>query len=248
MGFLDLFKQKQPELPELDLSVLNTDVHSHLIPGIDDGSKSMEETIEMLLEFKALGYSKIITTPHIMVDYYKNTSEIILRGLDQVREELIKQHISLKIEAAAEYFLDDYFLNLIANKDILHFGSKYVLFELSFSGQGPYLPDAVFQLQMAGYKPVLAHVERYQYWHGIYDKYHEWKDKEVYFQLNTNSLSGHYGPGVRKAAEYLIDKNMYDFIGSDCHNMNHINLIKTTRKDPYLHKLISSNKLLNHKL
>jgi protein-tyrosine phosphatase len=245
MGIFDLFKKKKPELQPFDLSVLKTDVHSHLIPGIDDGSKNMEDTLYMLSVFQALGYQKVITTPHIMIDHYKNTPDIILGGLEDVRKALLRENMNIQIEAAAEYYLDEYFLSIIQKKEVLTFGKNHVLFELSFNNESPYLPEAVFQMQMAGYKPILAHVERYYYWHEKKDKYHEWFDKEVLFQLNINSLTGHYGPEVRKACEYLIDHNMYHFVGSDCHHIHHLELIEMARKDEYLHKVLNSNKLLN---
>lgn len=248
MGILDLFKKKALVLDPIDLSVLKVDVHSHLIPGIDDGSKSMEDTLSMLSRFESLGYQKVITTPHIMWDYYKNTSDIILRGLDQVRQALQHKGSSLLLEAASEYYLDDYFLRLIEKKEVLTFGSNYVLFEMSFGSESPYLAEVIFQLQMAGYKPVLAHVERYGYWHQQKEKYHEWFDKEVYFQLNINSLTGHYGPEVQKSAQYMIEKGMYSFLGSDCHHHGHLDLIQMAQKDPYLHQVIKAGHLKNNTL
>jgi tyrosine-protein phosphatase YwqE len=231
-----------------DLSVLQTDMHSHFIPGIDDGSKSIEETLQLIVAMKSLGYKKIITTPHIMSDYYRNTPEIIHAGMQQVKEALYKQNIDIDFSAAAEYYLDYEFIQKIKQKNLLTLSANYVLFELPFISEPPNLHECIFELQMAGYKPVLAHVERYPYWHRQYDKILSIKEKGVLLQLNINSLSGHYTLPVKTMAEKLIDENMIDLLGTDCHNFNHIHLLKHTICLPYLHKAIQTQTLLNNQL
>lgn len=249
MSFLSkIFKKNKFTQAPADLSVLVTDMHSHFIPGIDDGAKTMDESIQLISEFKKMGYKKVITTPHIMSDYYRNTPEIIKSGLESVRAELKNRNIDIEIEAAAEYFLDQHFMEELEKKNLLTFGGKYVLFELSFVSEGRLLPEALFELQMNAYKPILAHPERYGYWHHNYDKLHEWHDKGVYYQLNLNSLTGHYNPLTQKVAEYMIDNEMYQFIGSDCHHTGHLELTQHARKHEGLHKLIQSGKILNAKL
>lgn len=251
MGFFkNIFgSKKEVLLDPVDISVLKIDVHSHLIPGIDDGSKSIEESIELLREFQSLGYKKVITTPHVMSDYYKNTPEIILEGLSALKDAILKEEgLSIEVEAAAEYNLDADFENIIDEGNILTFGEDYVLFELPFFQEPPMLNDIVWKLQTKGFVPVLAHVERYAFWFDDWEKIEELKDRGVLFQLNINSLTGHYGPEVKKAAEKLIDNNYVNFIGSDCHNMNHMNLTKKALKTPYLHKVLSSDIILNKTL
>lgn len=232
----------------MDMSVLKTDVHSHFIPGIDDGSKSIEESVELITEMEKMGYSKVITTPHIMSDYYRNTPEIILSGLDKVREALVKAGSKMQIEAAAEYYIDFDFQDKIKEKKLLTFGNNYVLFEMPFIGEPQTLNTVIFDMQMAGYKPVLAHVERYTFWHNEYEKIQSMKDKGVLLQLNINSLSGHYSPQVRKIAEKMVNENMFDLLGSDCHNLNHIDLLNQTRTMEYLHKIAGFQGLINSKL
>ncbi len=246
--FSKIFKRGDKVLPPADLSVLKTDVHSHFIPGIDDGSKSLEESLELIGEMEKLGYTKVITTPHIMSDYYRNTPEIILGGLDLVRNALAKTGSKMQIEAAAEYYIDFDFQEKIKQKNILTFGDNYVLFEMPFIGEPQILNTVVFDMQMAGYKPVLAHVERYQFWHNDYEKIQSMKEKGVLLQLNINSLSGHYSPQVRKMAEKMVDENMFDLLGSDCHNMNHIGLMQKTITMPYFHKIMNYSGLINQKL
>ncbi len=249
MGLLHkIFGRKEKVLPEADMSAIKTDVHSHFIPGIDDGSKSLEESLELIDEMEKMGYTKVITTPHIMSDFYRNTPEIILSGLDLVRNALTKAGSNMQIEAAAEYYIDYDFQEKIKEKKLLTFGDNYVLFEMPFIGEPQILNTVIFDMQMAGYKPVLAHVERYQFWHNDYEKIQSMRDKGVLLQLNLNSLSGHYSIPTRKLAEKMIDENMYDFLGSDCHNMNHVGLIHHTRTMEYLHKIIKYEGLLNKNL
>jgi len=236
------------DLPPVDLSVLNTDMHSHLIPGIDDGAKTIEESLEMIRELQQLGYSKLITTPHIMGDQYKNTPEIILGGLEKLREALKKNGIPVELSAAAEYYFDFEFESKVENKELLTFGDNYVLFELSYLNQPEHLDGIIFKMRTAGYNPILAHVERYPYWYNSPEQYEKLIDAGVLLQLNINSLGGQYSPQTRKIAQMLIDKNMIDFLGTDCHNMHYIRILKRSLTEPHLHKVITSGKLLNIRL
>jgi len=252
MGFFsNIFgKKKEQDIDPVDLSVLGVDIHSHLIPGIDDGAATIEDTLELLTEFEALGYKKVITTPHIMSDFYRNTPEIILGGLETVRKAKTERGLNIQIDAAAEYNLDAGFEPLIEEGNLLTFGDNYVLFELPFMAEPPMLNDIIWKLTTNNYKPVLAHVERYPFWfaENQWSKIKSLKDRGVAIQLNINSLTGHYGPEVRALGEKLIDNNMVDMVGSDCHNMNHMNLTKSARKRPYLHKILENENLINKEL
>ncbi len=244
-----LFKSKKDKLLQpADISILRTDIHSHLIPGIDDGADTMEQSIEILREFERLGYKKVITTPHTMSDYYPNTPEIILSGLEKLRESVVSNQINLTVDVASEYNLDADFENLVEQGELLTFGDKYVLFELPFFQEPPMLNDVIWKMQMKNYQPVLAHVERYTFWFDDWQRIEEIKERNVLFQLNINSLTGHYGPEVKKVAERLIDNDMVDFLGSDCHNMNHIKLLGSALQFPYLHKVLNNPRIKNNKL
>ena len=247
MGFFQKLFSKEAKLDPLDLSIIGTDMHSHLIPGIDDGSKSIEESVAMLKKFSELGYKKVITTPHIMSDFYRNTPEIINSGLSEVRKAIEENNIPIEIEAAAEYYLDFHLDELIANKNLLTFGDNYVLFELSFTSEPRRIKETVFDLINEGYKPILAHVERYPFYIKQWDKIEDYVVRGVKLQLNINSLSGQYGPQVKKMAEELIDRDLIDVIGSDCHHMGHLELLDSMRTNPYLHKIASKEGLLNKK-
>ena len=246
--FNKIFGKKDKVLPPADLSFLKTDVHSHFIPGIDDGAKTIEDSLELIGAMEKMGYTKVITTPHIMSDYYRNTPEIILGGLDLVRNALAKSGSKMQIEAAAEYYIDFDFQEKIKEKKLLTFGDNYVLFEMPFIGEPQILNTVIFDMQMAGYKPVLAHVERYQFWHQDYEKIQSMKDKGVLLQLNINSLSGYYSPQVRKLAEKMIDENMFDVLGSDCHHSGHIELMQKAITMPYFHKIMNYPGLINQSL
>ena len=249
MGLLkSLFGKKEPALGPADLSVLEVDVHSHFIPGIDDGSQSMEQTIELLQAMAELGYRKVVTTPHNMADGYKNSPEIILGGLERVRDEIKRLGIAMEIDAAAEYYLDHELETKISEGRVLTFGNKMLLFELPFISEPSQLLQVIFHMQTLGYKPVLAHPERYSFWYNDFTKFERLKDGGVLFQLNLIALSGAYGPQCREIAERLIDGGHYELLGSDCHSMGHVQAIKNTLHKPYLHKLIASGKLLNRTL
>lgn len=248
MGFLKNIFSKKPKFDPIDYSILKTDLHSHLIPGIDDGSKSLEESLDMLKRFSEMGFKKVITTPHIMSDFYKNTPEIILGGLEKVRAGIKKSGIDIEIDAAAEYYLDFRFEELITEKNLLTFGNNHVLFELSFSNEPARVKDVIFNLQTEGYKPIMAHVERYPFYFNEFDKIEDFKNRGCLIQLNINSLSGQYGPEVKKMAENMINKNMVDVIGSDCHHMGHLELIESVRTNPHLHKIANKDNLLNKML
>ena len=242
-----LFSSPKP-LEPADLSVLKADMHSHLIPAIDDGSKSLENSLEMIRRFSALGYKKLITTPHVMSDFYKNDPESILGGLEKLNTYLKEKGLDVKVEAAAEYYLDEQLQDLVEAEKLLTFGDKHVLFELPFIAEPPNLKQVIFEMQTRGYKPILAHPERYGFWYKEFDRYRELHDQGVLLQLNMLSLIGHYSPQAQKIAEQMIDEGIISFLGSDCHNTHHLELIDEARTRPYLHKLIESGLLKNSTL
>ena len=179
-----LFGNRAPELPPADLSLVGVDMHSHFIPGIDDGSPDLDTTMELLQAMADLGYRKVITTPHSMADGYRNPTDKILAGLEQVRAEAARRGIAIEVEASAEYYLDHELEEKVKRKDILTFGDRLLLFELSFIGEPHVLNSVVFEMQTQGYRPVLAHPERYTFWAGQLDKYEALKDRSVLFQVN----------------------------------------------------------------
>lgn len=246
MGLFGLFK-KAP-LPPADLSVLKTDMHSHFIPGIDDGARDTDDSLEMLAEMHALGYRKVVTTPHIMSDGYRNTPEIILKGLERLKKAVKEAGIEIEVEAAAEYYFDYDFEKSISQKNKLTFGNNYLLWEMSFMNKPDNINEVIFEMIMNGYKPVLAHVERYPFWHNDFAVYEDLANRGTLLQLNINSIAGQYGAPTKKAAEWLIDNNMISFLGTDCHNIRHLATVRKALTEKYMHKVLASGKLLNSTL
>lgn len=246
--FSNIFRKSRLGDP-VDLGLLNCDIHSHFIPGIDDGAQTMKDSIELLKGIEDLGYKKVITTPHVMSDFFRNSSAVITTGLDQVRNAAKAEGIEMEIDVAAEYYYDYELENKIKNERLLTFGLDYLLFEVSYMNAPDNLDAFIFQLQTNGYKPVIAHPERYPFWFTKnLENFEKLKDKGVLFQLNINALTGHYSRETKKVAEQMIDKGWYEFLGSDCHHLGHIDLMKKVRNEKYLQKLINSGKLLNSTL
>jgi protein-tyrosine phosphatase len=235
--------KKEKACEVLDFSVLKTDIHSHFIPGIDDGAPDMEASITLIKKMQELGFSKVITSPHVMSDFYQNSSETILNGLADVRAELKVQNINMEIEAAAEYYIDYEFEQKIGKEKFLTFGDNYILVELSFMEAPRNLFDIIFKLQLEGYKVVLAHPERYNYY-SIKD-YEELISRGVLLQINLLSLIAYYSPQIKKKTEALINSGMVSLVGTDCHNMNHAELYEKCQTQKAWHDLVNSGKLLN---
>ncbi len=250
MSFLKNIFKKEEKLPPFDLSLLNVDVHSHFIPGVDDGAQTIEESVELLSCMQEFGYKKIITTPHVMFDYYKNTPEIILNGLDVLKDAIKEKGLKIEVEVSAEYNLDLGFEEIIKDNKILTFGGdkKYVLFELSFYNEPDRLKEVIWELTTSGYQPILAHVERYPYWFKKWDKIEDMINRDVKLQVNIGSFTGSYGLEVKNIAHKLVDEGLVDLIGSDCHNMRHIEMIRHAVCLPYFHKACNSPNLINKHL
>lgn len=223
-----------------------TDIHSHLIPDIDDGVKTLEESISIIKNLKELGYQKLITTPHIMSHRFPNTKETILSGLEKVKIELKKQNIDIIIEAAAEYYYDEYFIELIRKKDLLTFGDNHILFELSYTANPFGLEQVVYELLNYGYKPILAHPERYTYYSQSLEKYHNLKDLGLLFQINLNSLNKFYGKNPKIAAEYLVENSLVDFVGSDIHSMRYFDSLNDYIQMGKLEEVFEKNQIKNN--
>jgi protein-tyrosine phosphatase len=248
MGIFDKFFKPAPNLTPVDLSVLRCDIHSHLLPGLDDGSQSMEDSLQMIEYFKTLGYKKLITTPHVIIDYYRNSTEIILESLRKLKQAITDAGIEMEVEASAEYYCDLDLEEKIQSRDLIPFGNNYILFELPFLNAPENLSKVVFEFQTNGYKPILAHPERYNFWYKDFNKYYDLKDRGLLFQMNINSITGHYSLETKKIAERMIDEDMIDLVGSDCHNMNHLIILEKARKEKHFHKLVENPRLLNRTL
>lgn len=224
-------------------------MHSHLLPGIDDGSRDLDSSVELVKEMSDLGYKKLVTTPHVMWDIYKNSSDIILHKLSELKERLKQEKVDVEIDAAAEYFLDDHVIGLIrSNTPLLTIGNNMVLVEFSLAHASLELKDILFALQMQSYLPVIAHPERYIYLQNSREFYDELKNIGCLFQMNILSLANTYGKSVMELANYLIKKGYYDLVGTDLHHIRHIEALRSPALTVPLQRLVDSGKLRNMKL
>ncbi|PBJ14549.1 tyrosine-protein phosphatase [Flavobacterium sp. ACN6] len=198
------------------------DIHSHLLPGIDDGANTLEKSVELTKSFQELGISQIITTPHISHFIWNNTPEIIESKLQETKNALEENKIEIPFKASAEYFMDNWFDNHLKEEKLLTLKENYVLVEISYLSAPLNLYKTIFDIQVAGYTPVLAHPERYLFYHENFSEYEKLKNAGCFFQLNLLSVVGYYGSKVAKTADELLKKGMYDFCGTDVHHRKHI--------------------------
>jgi protein-tyrosine phosphatase len=223
------------------------DIHSHLLPGIDDGAKDLNASIALIEKMSSYGIKSFITTPHILGDVYPNTPEIIKSKLQTVKNELLKRDITdISIDAAAEYMMDEQFSEMIEKDEkLLTLKDNHVLVEMSYFSPPINLYEVLFKLQLKGYKPVLAHPERYNFYHTDFKSYYKLKQAGCLFQLNLLSLTEHYGKDVRKISKTLLKENLYDFVGTDTHHQRHLEmLLKIGTKSNFkkIKHLIENNK------
>lgn len=244
MGLFDVFKSKPKTKPTSGISV---DIHSHFLPGIDDGVKNWDEAVETLTQFSSFGYKKVVTSPHIMSDFYRNEPATIQSLTNELNVILKEKAIPITVECAAEYYLDEGFLEKIKNKvPLLTFGDNYLLFETSYINKPSQLNNTIFDLLSAGYKPVLVHPERYQYFNS-FEEILEVKNRGVFLQVNINSFTGYYSGQSKKWAEMLVDNAMVSFLGSDSHGLRHIPIMEQAFTTKYYQKALSLP-LLNYSL
>lgn len=225
------------------------DFHNHVLPGIDDGAKNMDDSLAMLRNFAALGVKKVIASPHSMADGYINSNQKILQKRDEVRQAIKQNGINIEMDAAAEYYMDELFMQKIEQRDLLTIGKNYVLMELSYLSKPNNTGDAIYKLQVAGYNLILAHPERYPYYYeDSFAHYKDFKDRGVYFQINLGSLVGKYGRDAKYTAEKMIDEGLVEFTSSDLHSLGQFETLRECLKSKHLEKLLSSDKLRNKNL
>ena len=243
------FKKKKSNNNTSVISALKADMHSHLIPGIDDGSPDIETSLQLIRGLVSLGYKKLITTPHIMWDMYQNSHENILEKLSELQTVVKKAGLDVEICAAAEYFLDDHVAGLLDKKEpLLTIRDKLVLVEFSMVHPALGLKETLFEMTMQGYQPVIAHPERYIYMERSRDFYDELKTANCLFQLNLLSLGNYYGRSANELARYLIKKGYYELIGTDLHHSRHLEALRDPRLTTDLKKLLDSGKIINDRL
>lgn len=224
------------------------DIHNHLLPGIDDGAKTIEETNMLITRMKELNIAGAIATPHTFYGLWDNTASSIHKaftvatGTNTFSSSFLKGYSS-------EYLLDQTLIARINKEKLLCIVGDYVLVELPLFNNPINLYEMLFELKMKDYKIIIAHPERYMYFHNNIDKFSKLKKSGVYFQLNLLSLTGFYGKEIQKMAERLLENDMYDFTGTDIHRESHVDEL-TIKPIPFSNKnkigdLLQKNNLFN---
>ncbi len=218
----NIFKKKKPKLLEL-IPKNFVDIHSHILPGIDDGAKNVNESKKLISNFQKLGFSKIIATPHTYSGLYDNTSESISKSFDLLVKNL-NSEISLSF--ASEYMIDISLIEKSENKSLLCIKDNYVLIEFGFLSVTSNIFDIIFKLRVNNYIPIIAHPERYLYKSNDIDFFKKLKNAGCYLQINLFSLTGYYGNEVLKMVKKLMKEELVDFVGSDVHNLNQLKVFE----------------------
>ncbi len=223
-------------------------MHSHLVPGIDDGAPDVATAVALVQELHSMGYTHLITTPHVMADLYPNTSENIRAGLAELRAALQAANLNVTIAAAAEYLMDEAFGEKIETEELLTLPDRQILVEMSFIAAPPQLRDYLFRLQMAGYRPILAHPERYEFYRGDRQAYEELVAMGCQLQLNLLSLTGYYGRSVKQTAVKLLQAGMVTYLGTDLHHLRHAEQLRALLQDRKISRLLADYTFANHTL
>ena len=245
MGLFHFIK-KYPKNDNLEW--LGVDMHSHLLPGLDDGSPDKLTSVNYIKQLTELGLNQFICTPHIFKELYPNNILTINAALKAVKDELHTQNHAVKVEAAAEYMMDADFLEILKTEEILALPNKYILIEMSYAAKNNNIEQYIFDLNIKGYKPILAHPERYNYYHANFKCYQRFKDLGCMLQLNALSVTGYYGKEVKEIALRLIKENHIDLIGTDAHHQKHLDALKNLTRSGLLFKLFQDKKILNKNL
>ena len=243
------FKKRASEASHTGiLEFMETDIHSHLVPGIDDGVKDLETSLTFIEQLQEMGIKKIITTPHIILDRYPNSVDTITPPFSGVKAALREKGNDIAISFAAEYYMDEQFEELIPSTPLLTLQDKLILVEMSFMQAPPQLHQWLFKLASHGYQPVLAHPERYNHYHDQYDQYDQLREWGCLLQVNLLSITGYYGKQIQKVAEKLLADKMITFIGTDLHHHKHMQAIQSIGKDKKLMKLLDQYGFKNREL
>lgn len=220
------------------------DFHSHILPNIDDGSNSMNETIKLIKEAIQAGFTEIVLTPHYIQGYYDYNCFERNQLLENVKKEIqLKNNIDIKLYLGNEIFVTPEIVELIKDEKVSTINNtKYILFELPMNAKPLFVKEVVYVLIENGYRPIIAHPERYSYVKDDISYAEELKNMGVLFQANYGSIIGLYGSGAKKTIKQLLKKDLITFLGSDVHRVDQIypHIPKILKK---LRKLISPEQL-----
>ena len=228
-----------------DISWIGVDMHSHILPGIDDGSPDLETSIKFVRSLQNLGYDQLICTPHVYQELYPNTQATIFSSHGVLLAEMQKQNISLEIHAAAEYMVNqDFDLSV----PLCPIKNQFLLIEMSYLTESPNMTQSIFDVEIKGLKPILAHPERYTFYFKDKSKLKEYKEKGCLLQLNILSVLGYYGKEVKQFAGYLLENNMYDLAGTDLHHDKHLHVLSNAVESGELYKILGHYEFKNRAL
>lgn len=243
---LSLFSKK--DHPKPIFSVLGTDMHCHLLPGVDDGSKSLDETLECLETMYQVGYRRLYVTPHFQYPRFPNKEEVITRLYDQLRHQLAQRGCPMELVGiGGEYRIDDAFASRIDDCRFLKVKDK-VLVELSLHQLRMGVEETLFELGMKDYDIILAHPERYPYYSPNSETLAALKEQGIFFQVNVLSISGFYGEMAQKNALEYIRRGWVEYLGTDMHNTLYAQALSDATHNKKVQKVLKKNKFLNSEL
>ncbi|MDO4320716.1 MAG: hypothetical protein Q4C34_09090 [Bacteroidales bacterium] len=227
-----------------------TDIHCHILPGIDDGSPDVKTSVELVGRMIPWGIGRIIASPHVTYGTFPNTPEIADAAMHELHDALQNVPDAPVISHSAENRIDELFMQNLENNTLMTLPDNYLLIENSFIQEPWNLDQMVFDLLVKGYKPIMAHPERYAYYYGKKDRYKDLHNAGLLFQINLLSLAGAYGVAEKKIAEYLIDESLVDFVGTDLHRVRHADAIDSylASKDYVRHRTALDGRVLNDSL
>lgn len=245
MALFSFLKKSEPlRLP------FKTDIHCHIIPGVDDGSPDVDTSVELVKRMNSWGIERIIATPHITEATFENTPEILDPALEELQEALKARGVDVAVSRASENRIDDFFREQLAAGQITPYPNNYILVENSFIQEPWDLDQFLFDLKIKGYRPILAHPERFHYYFDEHpERYDALHRAGNLFQVNVLSLAGGYSKHEKRVAEKLIEKGYVDFIGTDLHNSRHADIIDAylTTKDARRHFAALEGRIFNDK-
>jgi len=230
------------------LAWVGWDIHNHILPGIDDGSPSVEESLILVKGLKELGIHNSVSTPHVMAGVHNNTPQTIKSAHAELNDHLKANSLDFKLNFSAEYMIDDQIQEWIQADNLCLIADKYMLVEMSYLSESKALFSVIKDIQDRGYQPILAHPERYNYFHNNFKIFEEIKQAGCHLQLNLLSISKYYGENVKTCALTLIRAGMYDFVGTDMHHTRHLEALKTVVAKYDIQELLRGNPIKNSKL
>lgn len=230
-----MFFRRQHKIPRL---FWHTDLHSHVCPGIDDGARDASRSVQLVEAMQELGFTRMVVTPHVTDEVFPNTPQVIHESYIRLQEACRLADLHMAFNCSAEYRIDELLFQLLEERQVRPLPGGYLLVENSWMQEPMNLTGFLFEVRNTyGFKPVLAHPERYVYYHRHRERYRELHDAGILFQVNLLSLAGHYDKACRQAGEWLLEQKMVDFIGSDLHRASHIESIRRYLASSDYHRL-----------